>query len=115
MGSPVSAVIFDAEGRVAMIIHPDNEKQLDDPAFNPKGHVHVRVARAVYDKQPAPINLDGLAHYHELTKALLPELTKVDSAVALKAQAAIDAVDAQLAEAAATAVADAPAVTVDTP
>jgi len=46
---PNTAVILDKNGNVAIIVHPDREDQLNDPAFNPPQHTHVRLPRAEYD------------------------------------------------------------------
>lgn len=86
---PDSAVIFDAEGRVAMVVHPDRESELDDPAYNLRGHVQVRIARADYDRLPQAENFSALAHPHELMKALAPEVAKKSATVAAKIEARV--------------------------
>ncbi len=43
-----SAIIYDQSGEIAMIVHPDFESQLDDPAFNPPGSIQIRVPTDQY-------------------------------------------------------------------
>jgi hypothetical protein len=44
MAHTEDAVIVDATGVVHMIVIPDDDSQLSDPAFNPAGHTHLRIA-----------------------------------------------------------------------
>jgi hypothetical protein len=43
MGHTVDAVIHDGTGILWMIVIPDDDRQLDDPSFNPPGGVQIRV------------------------------------------------------------------------
>jgi hypothetical protein len=87
-------VIFDAEGRVAMVVHPTGNTRLEEPAFNPPACVQVRIAKAGYDALPAAENFAGLAHHHELLKALVSDVAAKDTAVAAKIEAKIAEVEA---------------------
>lgn len=43
MAHTQNAVICGPDGVVHMVVIPDDDHELDDPAFNPKGLVHIRV------------------------------------------------------------------------
>ena len=64
-----NAVIYDnATKQVVMIVKPDCEEQLDDPAFNPKDHTQVRLAKPVYN-----------AGYRSAIRQLVPDVkTELD-------------------------------------
>jgi hypothetical protein len=44
MAHTQDAVVVDATGVVHMVVIPDDDSQLADPAFNPPGHTHLRVS-----------------------------------------------------------------------
>ena len=44
-----TAVVFNADGTVLMLVTPDQNMQLNDKAFNPQGTTQVRLGKAVYD------------------------------------------------------------------
>jgi hypothetical protein len=85
VAQPNSALIFDADGQLRTIVHPDFERQLNDPAFNPKDHVHVRISRAAYDACASDI---------ALLKAAKPLVQKENLTAAAKLQIKIDALEA---------------------
>lgn len=43
MAHTQDAVVIDATGAVHLVIRPDNDWELDDPAFSPTGYTHLRV------------------------------------------------------------------------
>lgn len=48
MAHTVDAVVYDPlTGFLQMLVIPDDDKQLDDPAYNPPGMVHLRVPRTI--------------------------------------------------------------------
>ena len=73
-----SAVILDASGAVVMVVHPDREGQLDDPAFNLKGFTQVRIPKRTYEAAP----LDPIAKDAALLKAIAPEVEKANAKLA---------------------------------
>lgn len=96
-----------------MIVYPDDDKQLDDPAFNRPGFVQVRRPR---DKPvPPAVLVDGVAEYHDLSKEHVVAVALKNAAAGQKVQARIDAVaerlkaDAEAQAAAAAAQTDPPA------
>ena len=61
MPHTLDAVVYDpATGIVQMLVMPDDDSDLDDPAFNPPGMVQVRVpvtaSGLTYDPSIAPAN-----------------------------------------------------------
>lgn len=85
-----TAVVIDASGVVAMIVHADKPEQLDDRAANPIGCTQVRVDRKQYDacRSLTAVADLAVASYAKLaTRAEADVLTaKVESAKALKLQ-----------------------------
>ena len=53
-----TAVIYNASGKIVMIVHPDTDSQLDDPAFNPPGCTQVRIDRPIYDQCSSEADLN---------------------------------------------------------
>ena len=43
MAHTLDAVIVDADGAVHMVVVPDDDRELDDPSFNPDGYTQIRV------------------------------------------------------------------------
>lgn len=43
MAHTQDAVVVDGDGIVHMVVIPDDDSQLSDPAFNPPGHTHLRI------------------------------------------------------------------------
>lgn len=56
-----TAIIFNADGVLAMIVHPDSERELDTPTCNPSGCTHVRVRREAYDACQSVVEIEDLA------------------------------------------------------
>jgi hypothetical protein len=48
MAATVSRIVLDAKGLPQMVIHPDKDSQLDDPAFSPAGTTQYDVPRSDY-------------------------------------------------------------------
>lgn len=93
----LSAIIYDPNGNICMIVHPDNDAQLDDKAFNAPGYLQVRMDRATYNALPkSAINIDGLANYHDLNKLLVNEITSKDPVIGAKVSQKIEATDIKL-------------------
>ena len=92
-----TAVIIDSDGRVAIIVHPDRESQLDDPAFNPKGCVQVRMARADYDALKFTLD-DVTPEPLALLRAAGPLVAEKDSGIAVKIAARISEAEAKITE-----------------
>lgn len=61
MAHTEDAVIVNAAGEVQMIVIPDDNSQLGDPAYNPAGLTHLRIPH------------DDTRSYVEAAAALYPE------------------------------------------
>ena len=64
MASTLTRMVFDAQGNLAMVVKPDDDGQLQDPAFAPAGHITVDVPNASYTACQAPLDLLTLARPH---------------------------------------------------
>lgn len=57
MAHTKDAIIYDPNnGCVLMVVIPEDDRQLDDPSFNPLGMVHVRVPIDMGHKADAPLS-----------------------------------------------------------
>jgi len=48
MAATLSRIVFDSAGNLRMIVHPDHDAQLADPAFGPQDAVWADIARRDY-------------------------------------------------------------------
>ncbi len=98
---PASGVrmVFDADGNLMMIVKPDNDAQLNDPAFSPKGTVSVVVPKQAYDNAKttadhytiaAPIVAQADAIAGDVLNQKLIEITKPAPVVPAPKVALID-------------------------
>jgi hypothetical protein len=93
MTATLSRIVFDSAGNIRMVIHPDHDAQLADPAFAPCGAVWADVSRANYRACGSRRDLLALAG---------PAIAAKNAAAGLAVAAQIRAMDA--ASAAETAV-----------
>lgn len=63
----VNGLVLDKAGRVIMLVEPDNDSELDDPAFHPAGSVMVKVPVGVWKAT----QLDQLGLEYTVGKMLL--------------------------------------------
>lgn len=66
----VNAIILNSAGEIAMIIKPDYDSQLDDPAFNPLNHTHIRIPVEHYN------NCKNHSEILDVVYSIHPELKK---------------------------------------
>ena len=99
---------FDADGNATSIVCPkadDPFANVTDEDFlphdNQPGRIGVKIAVAVYGHRLAPLNIDGRAVYHDLSKAILADVIQVDPVIGGKLQVILAAIDAQIAVASA--------------
>jgi hypothetical protein len=71
MAHTQDAVIVDSSGVVHMVVIPDDDAQLSDPAFNPPGHTHLRVPWPPREGQhPDPVQ--AARHLHPEHNVRMP-------------------------------------------
>lgn len=92
------AIIYRADGEVGMVVVPDQATSLDDPAFNPRDGVHLRIPRETFDEyQPDADRPPSQTTLQRITvdalEAVNPELARLTRAMIVEADA-IDAGDA---------------------
>lgn len=87
MAATLSRVVLDRLGVPQMIVHPDDDAQLNDPAFSPAGTITLDVPRTDYS------NAWGKREFLALLQPILAG-QKTGPIVAL-CQARIDLIDAQ--------------------
>jgi hypothetical protein len=61
MAATKAQLVFDMAANLQMIVLPDGDGELDDPAFNPVGTICVRVPLADYHSSAAPVDVLQLA------------------------------------------------------
>jgi len=84
MAATLSRIVFDQAGNVRMVVHPDWDAQLADPAFAPQGSVWVDVPRADYQ---------GCASRRDLLVLAKPVITAKSVAAGLAILTRIQAID----------------------
>lgn len=52
-----NAIIYNSLGQIVMIVVPDFDSQLNDPAFNPKGCAQVQIPVQIYNQCQADIDI----------------------------------------------------------
>ena len=67
MAHTQNAVVVTEDGIVHMIVIPDDDSQLSDPAFNPAGHTHLRVPH-----NPAADPVAAAADLHPAMNVRMP-------------------------------------------
>lgn len=61
MARTLTRMVFDAAGNLAMVVIPDDDAQLQDPAFKPAGTVAVDVSANFYSTCASELDLLVLA------------------------------------------------------
>ena len=85
-------VVLDSEGNVAMIVFPDWDEQLLDPAFSPEGLTCVDVPKQGYDNCKCQIDFWVLLQNHipgnafEVRKAVSGKIRQINDDAAAAAQ-----------------------------
>jgi len=84
MAATLSRIIFDQAGNIRMVVHPDRDTQLADPAFAPQESVWADVSRTDYQ---------ACASWRDLLVLAKPVITAKSVAAGLAIVAQIEAID----------------------
>lgn len=89
MAATVSRIILDAQGNLQMVVHPDKDSQLDDPAFAPSGTTQCDIPREAFS---------GVSTRRDLMAVAQPFVAMSgNDTLAKLVQARIDLIDAEAA------------------
>jgi hypothetical protein len=89
MAHTQDAVIVDATGIVHMVVIPDDDSELDDPAFNAPGMSQLRVPMQAPSGQPIGVaQMQAAAALHPAMNARLPP-SPVAPSLSAQAKAAL--------------------------
>jgi len=84
MAATVCRIVFDQAGNIRMVVHPDRDARLADPAFAPQGSVWADVSRTDYQ---------ACANRRDLLVLAKPVIAAKSVAAGLAIVAQIEAID----------------------